>query len=117
MRFNPECVRDILFECEEVIEPDKELYLIEYDLPNRLSNYSWNEILYHLKQCHASGLFMYDSHEDTIGGYTVSDLSPKGHELLEKIRSDKVWKKILKKSIASIPTLISVATEILSLTF
>lgn len=112
MRFNSECVRDILLECERCIGPYEELYIEETDIPLSLSKYSWDELLYHLKQCESANLFNNKSHEDVLGAYVVNDITPKAHDLLEKIRNNKVWKKILRKSVFSIPTLITVAMEI-----
>ena len=115
MKFNPNCVRDILLECERVIEPYAELYIEEKDIPNSLSKYSWSELLYHLEQCKMAELFEKGSNQDMIGGYTITDLSPKGHELLAKIRSDKGWKKVIKKGIQSLPQLIETVINATSL--
>lgn len=115
MKFNPNCVRDILIECERAIEPYVELYIEESDIPDSLSKYSWSELLYHLEQCKLSGLFADKSYEDTTGAYRISDLSPKGHELLNQICKDKIWKKIIKKGILSLPQLIEIAISSISL--
>lgn len=115
MRFNPDCVRDILLECEQRIGPYEELYLEETNIPTALSKYSWDELLYHLKQCKSSNLFNDDLHEDVLGAYVVTDITPKAHELLEKIRNNTLWKKILNKGAVSIPSLISTAIEIAGL--
>ena len=108
MRFNPNCVRDILFECEKTIQPHEDLYIEETDIPNSLSGYSWAELLYHLEQCNMSGLFV-KSYKDPTGAYCITDLSPKGHNLLSKIRNDKIWKKILKNGVETITKLIELS--------
>lgn len=115
MKFNPKCIKDILIECERVIEPYVELYIEETDIPDSLSKYSWSELLYHLEQCKLSGLFTEKSYEDTTGAYCINDLSPKGHELLTQIRKDKIWNKIVKKGISSLPQLIEIAISSVSL--
>ena len=106
MKFNPNCVRDILLECEKSIEPYAELYIEETDVPASLSKYSWFELLYHLEQCKASKLFTEGSYMDQIGGYRISNLSPAGHDLLNKIRDNKSFKKALKKGAESLTKLI-----------
>lgn len=112
MVFNPDCVRDILTACEQATE---ELYIEEGNVPEDLVGYSWEELLYHLNQCKASDLFADRSGEDVVGGFTVSTLSPKGHELLSEMRSDNILKKLPKVGIHSLPDLISVIKSLIGL--
>ena len=115
MKFNPNCVRDILIECENSADGFQELYIEERNIPDTLSQYLWSELLYHLNQCKMSNLFDEHSGEDILGGFTVNNLSPDGHAFLQKIQSNTIWKKLLKKGIVSLPALISAATEIVGM--
>ena len=115
MKFDPDCVRDILIECENSSDGFQELCIEESNIPCTLSKYSWDKLLYHLMQCKSADLFDEHSHEDVLGAFIVNDLSPKGHELLQNIRSDSTWKKLLKKGLTSLPALISVVADIASL--
>lgn len=93
MRLNPDCIRDILMECEERCTPYKNAVFRPQTVFSRGENeYSWEETLYHLRQCELSGFFTRASRE-LSGAYRVIDITPKAHEFLENIRSDTVWKK------------------------
>lgn len=93
MRLNPDCIRDILLECEEHCTPYKNTVFSPRAGFSRGENeYSWEETLYHLRQCELSGFFTKAYHE-LSGAYRVIDITPKAHEFLENIRSDTVWEK------------------------
>ncbi|WP_033167678.1 DUF2513 domain-containing protein [Clostridium sp. KNHs205] len=112
MKFNPDCVRDILLTAEENTGYHKEMV---YESPgdfSLLSKYNHDEIMYHLSQCKDSGLI--DGIENIWGEFKINDLTPLGHDVIAKIREDKTWKKILKGTISSIPTLITIAAEVYS---
>ncbi len=115
MKFNPNCIRDILIECENSADGFQELYIEEGNVPKSLSKYSWDELKYHLVQCKMSNLFDEYSCEDILGNFTVNNLSPNGHTVLQSIKSNSIWKKLLSKSVASLPTLVSTALEIAGL--
>lgn len=93
MKLNPDCIRDILFTIESesdynngvTFEPVKS----EYEL---LSQYSANELFYHLRQCDESSFF-YGSSWYLNGGCYIRDLSPYGHQFLANIHSDTNWNK------------------------
>ncbi len=107
MRLNPNCIRDILLTVEE----NEDMYYPgQYELLNK---YDSKEIIYHLKQCHMSGLLTnLSSYVD--GGYCVDDLTPQGHELISQIRSTSNWTKILK-NLSEIGTSIKTIIEVAAL--
>ena len=115
MVFNPDCIRDILTECEKSSDGFQELCIEETNIPCSLSKYSWNELFYHLKQCKSANLFDENSGEDILGDFIVNDLSPEGHKLLQQIKSNSTWKKLLKRGVDSLPSLISIAVDIAGL--
>ena len=90
MKLNPDCIRDILFVVEEYstysndISEDK-LY------ENLVPKYSQEEILYHVRQCEHSGLFLKVQHY--FGGFSIQDLSPYGHQFINDIRQDTNWNR------------------------
>ena len=90
MKLNPDCIRDILFVIEEYstysndVSEDK---LYEKLVPK----YSQEEILYHVRQCEHSGLFLYVQHY--FGGFSIQDLSPYGHQFINDIRQDNNWNR------------------------
>lgn len=90
MKLNPDCIRDILFVVEEYstysddVSEDK---LYETLIPK----YSQEEILYHVRQCEHSGLFLKVQHY--FGGFSIQDLSPYGHQFINDIRQDNNWNR------------------------
>ena len=90
MKLNPDCIRDILFVVEEYstysndVSEDK---LYEKLVPK----YSQEEILYHVRQCEHSGLFLNVQHY--FGGFSIQDLSPYGHQFVNDIRQDTNWNR------------------------
>lgn len=95
MRLNPDCIRDILLIIEAESLPG---HIITADAFQPLADrYTAVEVSYHLKQSEMAGLVIkYFPFPD--GYFTVSDLTPKGHEFIENIRQDNNWNKV--KSIA-----------------
>ena len=101
MKLNPDCIRDILLTAEEVITPTKKMSCYPNDHYDRLNKYTYDEIIYHINQCEVENLIIVKRYID--GGIVIKDLSPSGHALLAKIRSDNAWNK-LKSSLISIGT-------------
>jgi len=113
MKLNPDCIRDILITVEEHSDFT---HLTEYkaeDPYETLSDYSPNEVLYHIMQCTQFGL-IHGVHYYDGGKHTdIRDLTPAGHEFLANIRNNPVWKKTLAKGAgASLPVLIEIAKDI-----
>ncbi len=113
LKLNPDCIRDILLTIEEVTDFNNAFEYPENE-HERLEAYPENEVLYHLKQCNEHKLVLkYQFFMDnTIG---VEDLSPKGHDFLSTIRTNKNWDKIKKVFLESgkytLSNLISVAVS------
>jgi hypothetical protein len=96
MRFNPDCIRDILLTVERISTPAIPFtysYKSNYPL---LSKYSKDELIFHVKQCEMSGLFTKIYYH--FDCFDIFDLSPLGHEMLAKIRLNKYW-EFVKKNI------------------
>lgn len=100
MKLNPDCIRDILFVVENNAtysnDVSEETIFKELD-----SKYPREEILYHVRQCEHSGLFLQVVHY--FGGFSIQDLSPYGHQFINNIRQDNNWSKTkeIAKSVGS----------------
>lgn len=117
MQLNPDCVRDILLSIESVTDYNTvwkyEKGKCSYDF---LSQYSHNEIVYHVTQCERANLItkprVYNAHNFIM----ISDLTPAGHQFLDFARSSTIWEKVKNTTkefgIASIPSIIQVALEV-----
>lgn len=95
MRLNPDCVRDILLTAESICEfntPWK--YDKSQPLANRLENYSYNEIFYHLSQMSKSGLLDNVHIYEELESFFVGDISPSGHAFIANIRNDTFFNKV-----------------------
>lgn len=92
MRLNPDCVRDILLTIEETTTFNKFMrYYVNNSTFERLANYTHDEIVYHVRQCKMAQLIVNVTFNDGGDYFSIQDLSPKGHEFLENIRSDNMW--------------------------
>ena len=118
MKLNPDCIRDILLYIEEKTDLRHMVSIMPNSIPDSLSAYDPNEVMYHIKQCELSGLFGEKVSWYVSGGCMVRYLSPAGHQFLSDIRSDNAWNKT--KQIAgnigvnSIDTLKQIATGVIT---
>jgi len=117
MKLNPDCVRDILIECENLCTPTSD---VMFNSQNTVCNgveYSFDELAYHLRQCDMNGFF-YKYKQDITDNYVITDITPKAHEFLENMRSSGLWenaKTVAKKiGATSLSALIQIANGILS---
>ena len=100
MGLNPDCIRDILFVVENNATYSNDVS--EETIFKELTpKYSREEILYHVRQCEHSGLFLKVVHY--FGGFSIEDLSPYGHRFINDIRQDNNWNKTkeIAKSVGS----------------
>ncbi|MGL6218813.1 MAG: DUF2513 domain-containing protein [Lacrimispora sphenoides] len=111
MKFNPNCIRDILITVEENTGYEQDISIGEdssiYPL---LQKYDAVETMYHIDQCIQNGLI--NGKKNIWGQFRIAGLTPGGHSLLGKIRSEKLWKEILSRGVSAIPTLIEIAALI-----
>lgn len=120
MKLNPDCIRDILLVTEDKTNLHTSLMFNADDAGadnDLLSNYSTEELLYHVKQCELTGFF--NDAIWTVGGTCIVDhLSPKGHEFLSDIKSDTNWKKVkdISKKVgsSSLNAITTIATGVIS---
>lgn len=93
MKLNPNCIRDILLYIESETDFFKSINFKSSEYEKDFGyKYSKNEIIYHLKQC-IDFNYIVASNMCIRGSVIVKDLTPVGHEFLEKIRDKTVWEK------------------------
>lgn len=63
-------------------------------VPELLPNYSFDEVMYHIRQCQLNNFFFQATINITGTSCVVSDLSPEGHEFLANIRNDSFYNKV-----------------------
>lgn len=117
MKLNPDCIRDILFDVEATTT-FSDVYNYDANDPTpTLAQYSGEEVLYHVRQAHLSGLL---TNAETFydGSCTVFDLSPEGHNFLNDIRLDTNWNKTkniaIKTGSFSLNALTTIATGVIT---
>jgi len=101
MRLNNDCIRDILLYLEANTSFEKEIINVD-TLVNNLSKYDKDVVYYHIKMISQASLVdnvLFAGDEP----YTISSLSWEGHQYLDNIRDDKVW-KMLKDSASKLPS-------------
>lgn len=90
MRLNYDLIRDIMLKVE--FEADGSANISPKKLAEAyFSNYDLDVVLYHIKYIRDSEMI------EPKSGPEFIDLTPKGHEFLNTIRDDTVWKKTKKK--------------------
>lgn len=106
MRLDYDCIRDILLTVESLDRMDSSIYLDDYKKYKLLEKYSNDEIQYHsiklIQEEYVRGLKV--SGSDVTNAIYIDDLTWKGHELLNDIRSESVFKETKNKVINSIGT-------------
>jgi len=119
MKLNPDCIRNILLTVENTTGYGSYMRYpsnTEYEL---LKSFSYEEVMYHIKQAELSGFTSKVSYFLGIGeGCLIQDLSPKGHEFVANIRLDNNWNKTkeIAKSVGSysLDALTKIATGVIT---
>lgn len=116
MKLNPDCTRAILLAVEEMCDAGH-YFSFEQDAGAIKGDFAADEIAYHARQCDLSGMLC-NFKRDITGNFTITDLSPKGHEFLADIRSDTVWNNVkavsAKVGSKSLTAISKIATSVIS---
>lgn len=115
MKLDPQCIREILLAVEDKTDYYTPVSAFEVA---EATEFDRDVVLYHIRQCELYGYFTevrrYVNGDDDC---VIIDLSPKGHEFLRDIRSEKIWdqamKKILPLGTVSLSILQQVASSII----
>lgn len=90
MKFDPNCVRDLLLLVEDCNE-----ILLRADA--KIADYDFDTISSHANKCNQAGLFVgFEEYIDR--SIFIEDLSIKGHQLLCEMRDEKTWKRFLNSA-------------------
>lgn len=102
MKLNPDCVRDVLLYVENNTDLRHFVSISPLQIPDELSKYSADEVMYHIKQAELSSLLDVPSWY-LDGGCLIKYLLPEGHQFLSNIREDNNWNqtKNISKSVGS----------------
>lgn len=102
MKLNPDCVRDVLLYVENNTDLKHFASISPSQIPDELSNYPADEVMYHIKQAELSALIDVPSWY-LDGGCLIKYLLPEGHQFLANIREDNNWNKTkdIAKSVGS----------------
>lgn len=124
MKFNKDCVRDILLKCEVllILNDDGEMnYVRSEELHANLPDYSLAEIKYTVKKMKEAGLLEVIVINDDISSlvdFLIEDITINGHEFIENIRNDNNWNKVkgIAKNVgaASLEVLSDISKQVIS---
>lgn len=101
MRLNQDCVRDMLLEFEEVLTLDDHLFLNNIKEMKCVEKFGEDNVIYTIFKLTEAG-YITSTHKytsDVLYFLCVSSITWDGHQFLDNIRDNKVWKKT--KDIAS----------------
>lgn len=119
MKLNPNCVRDILIELEK-LEFHEEITIDE--LSSNLPSYNESEITYCCFKLIEADYITANVFDCIDGEYpqiqSIEDITFQGHEFLNNVRSNKIWKDVLevgdKIGTASIGSIAQIASGVLT---
>ena len=121
MKLNQDCLRDLMLELEDKLFINTHIYTDEFRTLKIFDKYSDEDVYYSLKQLIKMGLIdgATKNQAATVQPYYIDvyDIEPKGHEFLNNVRDDNVWKetkkRISKFASVSIPVLQQVSTAVI----
>lgn len=121
MKLNQDCLRDLMLELEDKLFINTHIYTDEFRTLEIFNKYSDEDVYYSLKQLIKMGLIngATKNQAATVQPYYIDvyDIEPKGHEFLNNVRDDNVWKetkkRISKFASVSIPVLQQVSTAVI----
>nr|DAX74603.1 MAG TPA: TRANSCRIPTIONAL REGULATOR SLYA, TRANSCRIPTION FACTOR, GLOBAL REGULATOR.85A [Caudoviricetes sp.] len=101
MKFEPELVRNILLDIEELHQYPEPFIFSSNSNFNRANKYEINTIVYHCKLLSEAGFINWTPKFDGSNSLYVAfvhGMTYEGHQFLDSIRSPKVWRET--KSVA-----------------
>ncbi|MGW7932718.1 DUF2513 domain-containing protein [Staphylococcus xylosus] len=114
MELKQDCLRDVLLTIEDMDYTLEGLLKEDFEKTTRMQKYKSIEVLYTLKLLSDANFINveFGNGELFFVFYNVHSMNYQGHQLLDSIRDDKVWKKTKEKAskLSSVP--ISVLQQI-----
>ena len=101
MKFEPELVRDILLDIEELHQYPEPFVFSSNSKFKRANKYETNTIVYHCKLLSEAGFINWSPTFDgsnSLYNAFVHGMTYQGHQFLDSVRSPKVWRET--KSVA-----------------
>ena len=100
MKLNPDCCRAIMLAVEE--KPYGMIYTLG-QLFDKTSSYPHEDIAYSCLKLHEGGYLDVTTASPLLGSHSrqivaINDLTYAGHEFLENVRDDGIWKEAKSKS-------------------
>lgn len=101
MRYNTECLRQIMLLLEDKLDiaMTLEQKFVDYnELTREMKDFSTPEIIHHLNVLSDSGLIIAKPQfgDGKYVEYLIFDITSKGYEFLDIVRDNSAWKKFLK---------------------
>ena len=102
MKLNPDCCRAIMLAVGE--KPFGKNYIFK-QLVEKVSGYTPEDIAYSCLKLQEGGFLDITTASPLLGGSSrqitmINDLTYMGHEFLENVRNDGIWKEAKKKSLS-----------------
>ena len=121
LKLNQDCLRDLMLELEDKLFINTHIYTDEFRTLEIFNKYSDEDVYYSMKQLIKMGLIdgATKNQAATVQPYYIDvyDIEPKGHEFLNNVRDENVWKetkkRISKFASVSIPVLQQVSTAVI----
>ncbi len=101
MKLNYDCVREVLLYIEENLQYGQILYSSDIEL----ENYEYEDVQYTIDLLADSAYIKANKLQvlgPTLPSFHIYSLTMQGHELLDNIRDNSVWKKIKKRKISGL---------------
>ncbi|HEM3724768.1 TPA: DUF2513 domain-containing protein [Streptococcus suis] len=120
MKFNPEIARDILLDIEELHQYPESFVFSASEKFNRAKKYDIDNISYHSDKLAEADYIKWEPQYASDVLYTgfIDGLTYDGHQFLETVRSEKIWRetkaRTKKLGAVTINILSQVASNIIS---
>lgn len=93
MKFNPNCIRDILLSLVNIIDSEILLIIDSSNYQDLCYKYSSDEFLYHLSECIKNDLLRGSGRESYV---IILKITSEGYSFLRSTSNDEDWDKIKK---------------------
>jgi len=120
MKFNPEIARDILLDIEELHQYPESFIFSAPEKFNRAKKYDIDNISYHCDKLAEAGYIKWEPQyaSDVLYIGFINGLTYDGHQFLETVRSEKIWRetkdRTKKLGAVTINILSQIASNIIS---
>ncbi|OTN87558.1 hypothetical protein A5819_000004 [Enterococcus sp. 7E2_DIV0204] len=119
MKLNHDCIRDLMLSVEENLKIDEVLESSDLESFAFFSKYSEEDIVYTILKLSEAHYLKVETQygDDTLQTLLITDVTWSGHQFLDTIRDNKVWKNtksiVSKFSSVSVTLLKEVASTVL----